>query len=872
VTKVLKSAYFGAVCAVAALSTPGAWAAELVKLTGQSNSFTLAATTVISYGANNVFHQKTLQAGTYVCGDSLFGDPVPFVVKACYRSSEVATTPTNQLTYLVGQHTSFKLTASTIISYGANNVFNQKTLQAGTYTCGDALFGDPIPFVLKSCFRPTTVAAPTQPTYLVGQSGSFKLTTATVISYGANGVFTQKTLQPGTYACTDQMFGDPLPGVVKSCYTSAATPPPVAPLPDPGDPVLPGKPIPLPGDVMVNGSVSNAEYQAMARKMGTEEAIAYRYGPSSAEYGTATQSGLPTYGKRASQSLGMVSRQNPNGRGDRGCGWQGYCGTWQVGGPVEYEGGDYSSSILNFGYIPDAAPDASFFQKSYAPGVGSVQTLAVAHNTTSVEPEPSWTTYGGVSDDGGAIDPNIGKYKQMFTVEKPVALGKCYGRNTWCTNTLAVFADGRIVGVGSNTAHNMVNTKLAAGKVPTGITITNSGEFALVTVWDTAAMRGQVAVIALGDACQGCLRSDEGRWESNWGNWKRSYPGLPGLGNYNYAKVIGYVDLPDTLKAPTEISASTGLSHWDYQTVRSFWSTDLDDSNVRNRYNSGDLSNAYARTGMAVVVSKSEKRAAFIDLRPLFAYYKQQYFAQSQSGFNAMIANRGEGASQWPYTFDSAPAQKPTVVKVVDLANRPTAVKVSLEAPHRAFIATQEGKLRVFDLGGGYLNQNSGGSSSDIAEKFSVDVGRNPTAISYIKEHGWGHDTAVHDIYPNEPKRELIVTSRGDRKLQWVRFDTGFNNASVARTLQESRVIDPISTEDTDNHGTESYIVSIADYAGKSIHNFLYGPIVWHTYASSKACSEAKGGCKMLDNAPFEYGGAYKVPGKPFHAMGANIN
>jgi hypothetical protein len=505
--------------------------------------------------------------------------------------------------------------------------------------------------------------------------------------------------------------------------------------------------------------------------------------------------------------------------------------------------------------------------------VGSLQVLSVAHNTTSIEPEPSWTTYDGAARDGGALDYNIERYKDSFPLDKPVAVGRCYGRGTWCTNSLAVYADGRIVGVGSNTARNMFNTKLPAGKVPTALTITNSGEFALVTVWDTAAMRGQVAVLALGDGCQGCSATDERNWYQNWGNWKRTYPGAPGLGNYNYAKLIGFVDLPDSLKAPTEISSSTGLSWWDYNISRNYWNTDLDNANNRARYASGDLANSYARTGMAVVVSKSEKRAAFIDLRPLFAYYKQQYFTQSQGGFSAMIANRGESAGQWPYTFEAAPAQRPGVIKVVDLPNRPTAVKISLEAPHRAFIATQEGKLRVFDLGNGYLNnQASGGSPADIAEKFSVDVGRNPTSIAYVKVHATGNNSALKSIYPNNIEKEVIVTSRGDRKVQWVRFDSGVNSGSVARTFQESRMIDPITTEDGENHGTESYVLSIADYSGKAIHNFLYGPIIWHTFDSSKACAPARGGCQLLNGAPFEYGGSFKVPGKPFHAAGANIN
>ena len=623
---------------------------------------------------------------------------------------------------------------------------------------------------------------------------------------------------------------------------------------------------------MVNGAVSNAEYQAMAQKMGTDAAVAYRYGPSSAEYGTATQGGLPSYGKRASQPMNMVSIQNPNGRGNRGCGWTSWCGNWQIGGPLDYEPGDYSSSILNFGYIPDATPESSFYKKSYAPGVGSVQAISVAHNTMSVEPEPSWTRYDGPSNDGGAIDASMQTYLRSFSLEKPVALGKCYGRGGWCTNTLAVYADGRIVSVGSNTASTIASTQLPSGKVPTAITITNSGEFALVTVWDTAAMRGQVAVLALGDGCQNCTVGTESSWNANWGNWKRSYPGMPGLGNYNFIKLIGFVDLPENMRAPTEISVSTGLPNNEYQRVRQYHDTDLDNAGVRTRYLTGDLSNAYARTGVAVVISKSEKRAAFVDLRPLFAYYKQQYFGQPQAAFNAMIANRGTQASQWPYTFDVAGGQRPTVIKVMDLDNRPTAVKVSLAAPFRAFIATQEGKLRVFDLGAGYLNQVAGGAPSDIVERFAVAVGRNPTGITYAKEKAAMGATAIKDIYPNTVEREVIVTSRGDRKVQWVRFDAGITSGSVARTLQDSRMVDPITTEDSDNHGTESYLVSVADYAGKGIHNFLYGPILWHTHAASKACPEAKGGCKLLDNAAFEYGGTFKVPGKPFHAMGANIN
>jgi hypothetical protein len=107
-----------------------------------------------------------------------------------------------------------------------------------------------------------------------------------------------------------------------------------------------------------------------------------------------------------------------------------------------------------------------------------------------------------------------------------------------------------------------MRVKLADGKVPTAIAITNSGEFALVTVWDTAAVRGQVAVVALADGCQWCDAAKERDLGAELGQrparlsraslaWATTSP----------AKVLGYVDLPDSVKAPTEISASTGKSH-----------------------------------------------------------------------------------------------------------------------------------------------------------------------------------------------------------------------------------------------------------------------------------------------------------------------
>jgi hypothetical protein len=53
------------------------------RVAGEYEQFTLTEETVVRYGANGVYAYQTLQAGTYDCGNSIFGDPIGGVVKAC---------------------------------------------------------------------------------------------------------------------------------------------------------------------------------------------------------------------------------------------------------------------------------------------------------------------------------------------------------------------------------------------------------------------------------------------------------------------------------------------------------------------------------------------------------------------------------------------------------------------------------------------------------------------------------------------------------------------------------------------------------------------------------------------------------------------
>ncbi|WP_219214861.1 hypothetical protein [Variovorax boronicumulans] len=624
-------------------------------------------------------------------------------------------------------------------------------------------------------------------------------------------------------------------------------------------------------DIVDSGNkVVASAYRAMAAQMSTAEGIEYRYGPNAAAYGNTGTAGRPTLTVRTDQSYDPVANRNG---GSRGCDPVAkFCGTWQIGGPLVQDGGDYSSSILHSSFVADDA--------SKNVGVTTLQSINMAHNTFALKPEPSWTTYASATLNGGVNDLSALDYQKAGqSAKNPVAVGRCY-RTGWCTNSLMVFQSGLIGTTGSNTSSNKATAQLAPGKVPTAIAITGSNEFALITVWDTVNLRGQVAVVALAGLCESCTPSQPARQGGlDWGEWNAVYPGLMNMGDTAYMKVLGYIDLPDTMTAPTEISVSTGMDFEGYRTfdpAGAEGGTRLspsqlpltEDANRKSFYN-GSNRNSFARAGMAVVISKSERRAAFIDLRPLLGYYKEKYFGGTQAAFNSLMAGRGEGANQWPYTFDADASQKPVIRKVEDFGDdKPTAVNVRQNGAARAFIATQKGQMQIYDLGN-YLNAAAGAAPEQIVRKGAVAVGRNPTHIAYVKPHGYGSDQ--RKVYTQGYDREVIVTSRGDRKIDWVQFSADFNSGAVRPnfSLADSQLVDPISADDVENHGTESYVLSVADYGGRKVSNYRYGPVVFWTNVGSGWTCQPPAGCAT--NGTFEYGGSYAVPGRPFQVVGSNI-
>jgi hypothetical protein len=603
----------------------------------------------------------------------------------------------------------------------------------------------------------------------------------------------------------------------------------------------------LAGDVVdADLNVVPSAYRTIASQMSTDAGIAYRYGPY-----TANTTAAPTWWKREDIKFTPAQQPNANPLPD------GIRGYWQVGGPVTVEPGDYFSNMANAAFVADSPSQYS--------GVSVLGTSSMGRNTFAQLPQLSWV-FGESHEDRHMAD-----YKKAgLDANGIVGLGRCAGRPGWCLESIAAFQNGLLaMAIGSNTAMNKATTQLASGLVPTAVAVTNSSEFALVTVWDTVNLRGRVAVVALAGLCNGCSVSQPDMGSSYWGEWRAVHPGFANLGNVGFMKVLGYVDLPG-MKAPTDISVTTG---WDPRAGRTVdvatgkqyvnaYDLPLSEEANRRSFLSGTNSKAYAKAGVAVVVSKSEQKVAFIDLKPLFAYYQNMYLA-SAANYNR-TTNLGYGAGQWPFVFSEETSQIPTVIKTIGISQRPTAVKAYLWGDtRRAWIATQDGTLHIYDLGD-YPTAGSG-SAESIRETGTVAVGKNPTALVYSRSTGKSAELNTN----------LLVVSRGDRKVDWIAFAANGNSGSIFRTLRDSRLIDPISADDNESHGTESYVLSIADYNGRAVSNYRYGPVIFQTNVRPGWTCQPPSGCPVTDSAgrpaDFEFGGSFVTMGKAFQVTSANV-
>jgi parallel beta-helix repeat protein len=186
----------------------------------------------VRYGASGLYVYRTLTNSTECTNKVFGGDPAPGVAKSCSLQTTVTTPPPTGEWSVCAQEGGFCAFSGTQqVRYGANGLYVYKSLSGGT-ACTNTVFGDPAPGVPKQCSIPATSTTSTW-SVCASEGGFCAFSGTTDVRYGANGAYFYRSLFGGT-ACTNSVFGDPAPGVVKQCSiggtaaTLTTSPPPTS--------------------------------------------------------------------------------------------------------------------------------------------------------------------------------------------------------------------------------------------------------------------------------------------------------------------------------------------------------------------------------------------------------------------------------------------------------------------------------------------------------------------------------------------------------------------------------------------------------------------------------------------------------------------
>ncbi len=197
--------FTGTVAPAATGTLPGTWtrcAAE----TG-----TCAGSGTVAFGAQGQFRYATVANGT-ACTNTVFGDPVPGVSKACY----LHTAPATGWQSCAAETGTCAFAGTATVAFGAQGQFRYVTGTGGV-SCGNAVFGDPVPGVSKACSLVAPPPSATTWSPCAVETTTCAFTGTRMVAFGAAGRYAFRTVTGGT-PCTNAVFGDPVLGTAKTCY------------------------------------------------------------------------------------------------------------------------------------------------------------------------------------------------------------------------------------------------------------------------------------------------------------------------------------------------------------------------------------------------------------------------------------------------------------------------------------------------------------------------------------------------------------------------------------------------------------------------------------------------------------------------------
>ncbi len=509
---------------------------------------------------------------------------------------------------------------------------------------------------------------------------------------------------------------------------------------------------------------------------------------------------------------------------------------------------DYWSESGQVAYVPDNALND--------PGLDRIQTFAYYNNVFALSPRLDYAS-GKPHPEPQTQDSGYKKMLGGFLPSEPVAMVRDYSMLQ--NEALVIYIDGLLGVAGTQTSRSgserpYPGLVLAPNKVPTGIAITSSNEFALVTVMDTATLKGQLAVFAL-----------EAKFLP-FHTWP--YMGLPNQGSWSDFKLLGYIDLG--MAVPSSVAAASN-SYWNgpSQTGGHVLSQiDLKDASTRKIIYTGqfEYKEVVADKGYAIVTSKMENKAVVVDLSPLFQYVRDSYLSSADS-FQKAVSTRGDGTNQFPLTFSEKPEIAPRVVWS-QTYTAPSALLAGQHTDrwstdrHKAYIACEDGTIHVLDTSA-YMSRFSFEKTSVLSEIGSFKVGRNPVSMAFARFIEYplpllpnGSDGKAQRADPLN--NNFFVACRGDREVDAVITYNG--QGQVYRRITDSRMGDPVAV----SMALRGPILSVADFTGKKILSFRMSGL---TDRHNRHYGMGADG-----NAAYEYTGQMSFSGNPIAINTTNVN
>lgn len=193
-----------------------------------------SGTRQVRYGNGSTFFYKTATT-SLACTNAVFGDPLPTQAKYCDFAADVAPAPApapapDGWTRCATEGGACAFSGTRQVRYGAGTTYFYKSATT-SIACTNAVFGDPLPGQAKNCdYGPASTPPASSWIPCAAENGTCSFSGTRQVRYGAGTGYFYKSAT-ASIACTNAVFGDPLPTLSKSCDYAAdgGTPPPPPP-------------------------------------------------------------------------------------------------------------------------------------------------------------------------------------------------------------------------------------------------------------------------------------------------------------------------------------------------------------------------------------------------------------------------------------------------------------------------------------------------------------------------------------------------------------------------------------------------------------------------------------------------------------------